>query len=256
MKLPLRQPMHDKATEGCLSLLFRAGERPTADQIAQLLDNLHSSGSVGLASYRPDPDAGWLEILAGGLTMDMVGLAPAVPTATPETRDLFGFEEQLCVEGCQPVGILPSAHVASGAALQPVLRAMMGLAANLVLNLPVTAVHWGPAQTLMDPRYFAHLMLNWLSGGAFPALGLIALARREDGSVVSKGLSYFIGQEMQLVGKEGESDAIASKLAVRVVDHLVRYGRMMERNVIGTGADALLIEPSQVGKLLLVWRGE
>ncbi|MFD2136398.1 hypothetical protein ACFSLT_16960 [Novosphingobium resinovorum] len=101
---------------------------------------------------------------------------------------------------------------------------MMGLAANLALELPVRAVGWAPAQTWMEPRYFCRSVLNWLGGGAFPALGLTALLQAEDGSLASRGLAHFTGQEVQLEGRRGEAAADTVKLAVRVIDQLVRRG--------------------------------
>ncbi|WP_260923592.1 hypothetical protein [Novosphingobium sp. 9] len=71
------------------------------------------------------------------------------------------------------------------------------------MRLPVVAVGWGPAETLMDPSYFARIVMNWLGGGAFPVLGLTAIAVASDGSVASRGLAHFTGQELQLQGREG-----------------------------------------------------
>lgn len=239
-----------------LSLLFRAGERPDADNIARLVASARESGLPAMVSHRPVPDAGWLEILASGLTFDIRGLAPAEPAGAVAVEHRFGFEEEGDGGAYEPVELVPSGHIAAGAGLQPVLRTMMGLAANLAFELPVTGLYWQPARTLMAPDYFSRMVLNWLGGGAFPALGLTALLRAGDGSVASRGLAHFTGQEMQIEGRAGEPPAETMKLAIRVIDHLVRQGPISEAQGIGTGADALLFEPSQVGKLVLVWRGE
>jgi len=246
--------MSDAAGAG-LSLLFQAGTRPGAQDVARLIESSHAAGLLARVSHMPEPEEGWLELLASGLTFDMRGLAPARPAPVTAPGYTFGFEDKDGTDGVfEAVELLPSGHIAAGGRLQPVLRTMMGLAADLALNLPVAGVAWGPAQTLMEPRYFSRMVLSWLSGGAFPALGLTALVCGADGSIVSQGLAHFTGQEMQIEGREGESPADTVKLAIRVVDHLVRQGRIADPLRIGTGPGALLLEPSQVGKLVLVWR--
>ncbi|WP_059150742.1 hypothetical protein [Novosphingobium barchaimii] len=244
----------DAGGEG-LSLLFRAGTRPGAQDIARVIESSQAAGALARVSHMPESDEGWLELLANGLTFDVRGLAPASPVPITAPGYTFGFEFEDATQGLfEAVELLPSGHIAAGGRLQPVLRTMMGLAADLGLHLPVTGVAWGPAQTLMEPRYFSRMVLGWLSGGTFPALGLTALVRGTDGSIASQGLAHFTGQEMQIEGRAGESPADTVKLAIRVVDHLVRQGRIAEPMRIGTGPGALLLEPSQVGKLVLVWR--
>ena len=239
-----------------LSLLFRRGERPTVGAIAQLVDAARETGLLARVSHRPEDAAGWLELLASGLTFDLRGLTPAHAGEDIEVEQAFGFEGDYAIAGCETVDLVPSGHIVAGAGLEPVLRVMTGLAANLALHLPVRGVYWRSAHTLMEPRYFSRLMLNWLGGGAFPALGLTALVLGADGSVASRGLAHFTGQEMQLEGRAGETPADTIKLAVRVIDHLVRHGRISEPSRIGTGPDALVAEPSRVGRLVLVWRGD
>jgi hypothetical protein len=239
----------------CLSLLFRKGERPEAEAIARTVETAREGGLVASVSYRPDPAAGWLELLASGLTFDLAGLSPLGPAPAVEVYQAFGFDRPCAVAELEAVQLVPSGHILSGAGLLPVMRTMMGLAANLVLHLPVAAVHWGAAQTLMEPRYFSRLMLNWLAGGAFPSLGLTAFSRAPDGSIGTRGLAHFTGQEMQLEASLHESDSDTARLAVRVIDHLVRHGGIAQAQTIGQGSDALLLEPSKVGKLVLVWRG-
>jgi hypothetical protein len=241
-----------------LSLLFHEGERPGAEAVAAVIAESRASGLPARVSHRPAGEE-WVELLASGLTFDLTGLVPGQPSLPPRVDHPFGFGpfglgEALPAGLDEAIELVPSGHIVAGAALQPILRTMMGLAANLAIGLPVRAVAWGPARTVMEPRYFTRMVLNWLAGGAFPVLGLTALLRGADGSVASRGLAHFTGQEMQLEAREGESPADTAKLAVRVIDHLVREGRIAAPVRIGTGADALLLEPSQVGRLVLVWR--
>ncbi|HUD28294.1 MAG TPA: hypothetical protein VMQ93_05430 [Novosphingobium sp.] len=254
-------PQYATISPAGLALLFAEGERPSPQTIVDVVEEARRSGLLARVSHRPEPDAGWLELLASGLTFDLLGLAPAEAAAPVAVYQSFGFEGDAAAASAtaaalEAIELVPSGHIAAGAGLDPVLRIMMGLAANIALHLPVAAVSWRPAQTLMEPRYFSRIVLNWLGGGAFPALGLTALMRAADGSLATRGLAHFTGQEMQLEGREGEAPGETIKLAIRVIDHLVRVGRITETERAGAGPDTLLFEPSQVGKLVLVWRGD
>src|SRR3546814_754178 len=229
-------------------LLFREGSRPAADDIARLLD-APDSGMPARISHRPEPSAGWLELLASGLTFDLRGLSPAAPAPYDPAPHAYGFGAAPTDVSLEAVALAASGHIAAGAALGPVLRMLFHLAANLAIRLPVEAVLWCPAETLMEPRYFSGTVFNWLSGGAFPALGLTALVSASDGSVVSTGLSYFIGQEMQMEGLKGEAPAESVKLAIRLVDYLVRHGPLTEPRAIEQEGGVLLAEPSsEIGR--------
>lgn len=75
-----------------LSLLFGQGQRPDFGA----LDTLSRDGGGSLhfsISHQPDPDEGWLELLASGLTFDCRGLAPAPPQPVPPPGALLGLAE-------------------------------------------------------------------------------------------------------------------------------------------------------------------
>lgn len=217
-----------------------------------LFDSAEMASVAARISHRPE-DGSWLEILANGLIFDLRGLAPAAPAEGCALNHSYGFTEDMPDRGLEAIEIVPGPHIAAGGQLPPVVRTLAGLVANLALNLPVAAVAWHGAETCIEPRFFSRTVLNWLAGGAFPALGLTALVPASDGSVASKGLAAFTRQEFQLAGAPGESPADALKLAVRVADYLVRSGRLTEPCEI-TGS--LSAEPSQFGNLVWVWRKE
>lgn len=108
----------------------------------------------------------------------------------------------------------------------------------------------------MDVAYFSRVSRVWRSGGAFPALGLTGLERREDGSVVSDGLAFFIGQELRVDGRAGEHATDTMRLAVRAVDHLVREGtRLTEARVLrGPQEEPITVEPSLDGATIMLLR--
>ena len=236
-----------------IALLYAAGQRPDMRQVAALMD-APGSGMAARISHRPAPREGWAEMLVNGLAFDLRGLAPAEPARAAAARHVYGFEEQRAIEGLEAVELAPSPHIAAGGRLAPVVRAMVALAANLALHSRAEAVTWQPAQTVMAPHYFSRVVLNWLSGGPFPALGLTALVPAQDGSVTSQGLSHFIGQEMQLEAGLGMSPAESVNLAIPAVDYLVRNGPLEATATIEAGALTLLAEPSHAGRRVWVSR--
>lgn len=241
---------------GVLSLLHAEGQRPTADDIARLLDEAAEPPlPAARISHRPDGDEGWLELLASGLTFDISGLRPAAPVVPEPALHLFGLSGDVRDLALEGVLLAPGQHVASGAAMLPVVRVMNGLAARLASLPDVKAVCWHPARSWMEPGYFIRIVTGWLGGGAFPALGLTALARTADG-LESSGLDFFTGQELQIAAREGEPPAATAKLAARVIDLLVRQGPLCEAIAIpGPDGEALLAEPGADGRIVKVRRG-
>jgi hypothetical protein len=139
----------------------------------------------------------------------------------------------------------------------PIIRVMCGLGARLSSLGGVKAICWQPAQSWMEPGYFTRVVTGWLGGGAFPALGLTALARTPEGALESRGLTFFTGQEVRVEALHGEPAAMTAKLAVRMIDMLVRQGRVREAlDLMGPDGQPLRVEPSPGGEIVLVRRGE
>jgi hypothetical protein len=238
-----------------LSLLFAVGTRPTASEIEHLLTASSESGQAAQISHRPPDDHGWLELLASGLTFDLRGLAPGHAAPMPHVNDVYGLPQDIADYAFEAISLVPGAHIAGGGSLMPVVRILIGVAANLALELPITAVCWNPAGGWMEPRYFGRIVVNWLSGGAFPALGLTCLRSRPDGVVESTGLAFFTGQELLVPERLGETKAETVKLAGRIVDHLVRYGPLDRSDRFsGPGGEQLVIERSPDGRHVLAKR--
>lgn len=239
-----------------MSLLHAGGQRPTADDIARLLDGaVEPPLPPARISHRPDGGEGWLELLASGLTFDISGLEPAGPVFPEPALHLFGLSGDVRDLALEAVTLAPGQHVASGAAMLPVVRVMNGLAARLASLPGVRAVVWHPARSWMEPEYFIRIVTGWLGGGAFPALGLTALARTADG-LESNGLDFFTGQELQIAGREGEPPAAIARLAARIIDLLVRQGPLRETIALpGPDGEELLVEPAADGRIVKVRRG-
>ncbi|MEO6094017.1 MAG: hypothetical protein ABIT04_06590 [Novosphingobium sp.] len=239
-----------------LSLLFAARQRPALEAIDRILASPDPGGPNARISHRPPDQEGWVELLASGLTFELHGLAPAVSLGVDEPAYRFGIDEALASTELEAVALIPGPHIAAGRGMAPVMRTMAGLAANLALSLPVVVVSWGPARSWMDPNYFVRIIVSWLAGGPFPALGLTALAQQPDGGVESVGLAYFAGQEIRVQPAPGEMLGDTAKLAVRVIDQITRHGPIDRFTELDSpSGELILAEPSSDGRRVTVWRG-
>ena len=253
-----------------LSLVFRPGERPSANDILRLLQMGEGSAGEGLVgegltgdwhptgftvSHYLQPAAGWLEIFAGGLMLELSGLAPAMPAPLPDMAHWYGFHEKPSMERAEVVSLRPGEHWRMAGNSLPVIRAMAGLAARLTGLAQVQAVVWHPARSVMAPAAFAAAIGGWLPGGAFPALGLTALYRDNDGAIRSEGLAFFIGQELLIEPDPSTTTAQDAKLAARLINQLVGSDAIHQRlEFLGPSGEHISVEPSGNDRVLRVWR--
>jgi len=219
-----------------LSFLFAPGTRPDADAIAALGAAAGKVVSFAI-SHRPAEHPYWLELLALGLTFDLLGLAPGIAADTDVPVHAFGLAPADTL-GLEALTIRPGPHLAAGGTLLPVIRAMTALGCEFAALPGVVAVGWEPAGTAMAPDYFGRTVGAWLKGGAFPALGLTALSRRHDGAVESVGLAFFIGCELRLEAMPGESPADTARNALRLIHDLVSNGPYPSGQIMLSGGDA------------------
>lgn len=246
------EPLHAK--EG-ISLLFEAGARPVATDIERILAAHTGASRTAQIGHRPPDDHGWIELLASGLTFELRGLAPGTATPLPQVDHVYGLPADIEKFGLEAVTLAPGPHIAAGGGLMPVVRIHLALAASLALELPIVALCWNPARSWMDPKYFGRVVVNWLSGGGFPALGLTGLRRADDGGLESSGLAYFIGQEVRVPPRPDEPQSETMHLAGRMIDHLVRHGPLEDAaRFSGPTGESLLAEPSADGRHVLVAR--
>jgi hypothetical protein len=235
------------------SLLFPDSAFPDAEALACLFEGGESPGIPARVCHR-SADGNCLEVLVSGLTVEVRrhGAKGDVPLCDPGQH--YGFAKAPLSDRFGIIEIAPGRHIAAGARLLPIVETVASLAANIALNLPAAAVDWHTAGTRVEPRFFSQSVLNWLAGGPFPALGLTALVPGPESSVSSRGLQAITGQEMRLAGAPEESPDEAMRTAARVVDYLVRHGRLtVPREITGRGL-SLVAEPSQFGDVVWVWR--
>ena len=256
-------------SNAALSFIFEPGQRPSADDVLRLVQSsggraweklggdewLGKNQATGFAiSHKPEPSAGWLEILAGGLTFDLAGLTPAPSGPLPEMAHWYGFREKPRVEVAEAITLVPGEHLQGAENLLPVTRVMTATATRLAALDNVKAVVWHPARSAMAPAVFTTSIGNWLQGGAFPALGLTALFPDGNGAIRSEGLAFFIGQELLIEPSIGISTAQNVKIAARLINHLVGSNTIQQRfDFIGPNGEYLSVEPSGNDRFLRVW---
>lgn len=232
-----------------LALVFEAGARPDADAVSRLSEASGSTSTFTI-SHVPRDGGNWLELLASGLTYDCHGLAPGDPAPFPPDGALLGLAE---VPTGETLTLEPSPHLAEGRGMLPVVRIMVGIGAQLAALPGVLAAHWIPARCWMTPKYFAGVATDWLAGGAFPALGFTSLQRERDGTLVSAGLDYLIGQELRFEADRRLMPASMARIAMRITDELVQTGPLQSAaEFAGPEGERVLVEPDRSGRLLRI----
>lgn len=146
------------------------------------------------------------------------------------------------------VALTTGPHLAGGAALMPVLRGLAALGARLAKLPGVKAVVWTPASAWVAPDLFCRAVAEWLVGGAFPSLVLVALEREPNGAMISRGLDYLTGQELRFEPDKRIQTAAMARLAVRLIHELVQLGPLREeRDFVGPAGEHLLAVPVRNG---------
>lgn len=244
-----------------MSLLFAAGRRPDAVALRQLsekqgefsisFDPVAEAGSG--AETAPERNQIWLELLANGLTFDLVGLAPGEPAAPPPCVHRYALADDAEPAAWEALTMRPGPHLAGGHTMTPVVRTLAWLAALLAQLEGVEAVAWHPARSYCAPTHFHDAVLRWIEGDVFPSLGLTALALSPDGGMQSEGLALFTGQELRIEPELMADKTAGAKIAIRLIDLLVESGSVdRPRRIAGPDGSPLRMEPSENGRFVRV----
>ncbi|MEY4240149.1 MAG: hypothetical protein RL339_2750 [Pseudomonadota bacterium] len=151
------------------------------------------------------------------------------------------------------ISLAPGPHLAGGAGLVPVLRALAGLGAVLAGLPDVQALVWTPARAWVAPDLFRRSVADWLGGGAFPGLVLTSLEQEPNGAMVSRGLNLLTGQELRFEPDKRVPTARMARLALRLIHELVQSGPLQEqRDFMGPGGEHLLAVPVREGTQLRI----
>lgn len=260
----LKISQSQRAQHAELHLLFARGKRPDRHAVNAFAGRLpavsvsHDPAS-GIAADREAVWPGqleWLELLRDGLTFDLSGLAPGPASVFPAVSHRFDLPALPSPDEYEAMVLRPGPHLAEGAGSLPVMRELLALGCDIVRQFDdVLAVGWGPAATAIGPRYFESVTSAWLDGGPFPALGLTAFAETPDAAIESVGLAFWIGQELRIEPPLCADRVAATRLGIRLVNHLVLVGGLAEDDrIIAPDGSRLVLRPSRSRALISVWR--
>ncbi len=198
----------------------------------------------------------WVELLRDGLTFDLSGLPPGPASAFPAVSHRFDLPALPTPDEYEAIVLRPGPHLAEGAGSMPLMRELLALGCDIVRQFDdVLAVVWAPAATAIGRRYFESVTSAWLDGGPFPALGLTAFTETADGALESVGLAFWIGQELRIEPPLSADRVAATRLAIRLVNHLVLAGGLSEDDrIIAPDGSRLVLRPSRSRALINVWR--
>lgn len=257
-------PQSQRAQDAQLHLLFAPGKRP--DRLA--LGAFAARRPSLSITHDPVPESAphaealwpgqqhWIELLRDGLTFDLAGLAPGPESPFPELTHRFDLPELPQPGDFEVLTLRPAPHLATGGNSMPVMRSMLGLACELVRHFEdLAVVGWGPAHSAVGRRYFESVAAAWLEGGPFPALGLTAFVATPDEALESIGLGFWIGQELRIEPPLSADRVAATRLAIRLVNHLVILGGLdAEDRIVAPDGTPLVLRPSRSRAIVGVWR--
>jgi hypothetical protein len=198
----------------------------------------------------------WLELVAGGLAFDLMGLGEGASAPRAAASHDYGFPSgfvraSLIGDETEALLLCPGPHLNGGRRMLPVLRILALIAARITPSLRPVAVEWTASRTIMPPEYLVRAVDRWLEGGAFPALGLTALSAEQDGGLRSEGLAMFCGQELRLEPELMQDQAMAARAAFRLI-HEMAQGGPLKQPVTRTSEElgAITLAPSSNGKFV------
>jgi hypothetical protein len=257
-------PQSQRAEHAQLHLLFAPGKRPDRRALAAFVAR-HRAISI---SHDPVPESGehpealwpaqqhWLELLSEGLTFDLAGLAPGPAAPFPELTHRFDLPEIPKPGDLEALTLRPGPHLAAGGNSLPLMRTLLSVGCELVRHFEdLVALGWAPAKSAIGRRFFESVTSAWLGGGPFPALGLTVFVEAPDESLESVGLAFWIGQELRIEPPLSLDKVAATRLGIRLVNHLVIIGGLAEDDrIMAPDGTPLVLRPSRNRALISVWR--
>ena len=174
--------------------------------------------------------------------------------AGPGAAHYFGLAPD-DIEGAARLALVPVRTQTASESPLALIRAASRIALDLSGIAGCRAVGWTPAQSAMDPAYFRSVAGQWLQGGAFPALGLVALLEDEAGNLSTLGLATICGQELVLAAEAAPAKVERARIAIRMIDHLVSAGPMPRGEALEIdGFGMFEARPDETGKKIYLRR--
>lgn len=245
-------------------MLFAKGKRPdraairsfAARQRAAIVSNDPFARDSGQSIPVWGGQQLWIELLRDGLTFDLSGLSLGPPSDFPVINHRFDLPDIPTPETHEALAFKPGPHLANSGHSQPVARAMLALARDLILYFnDLVAIGWGPSRSAIGRRFFESVISAWLDGGPFPALGLTAFDEGADGALESVGLAFWTGQELRIEPPLSADKVAATRLGIRLVNQLVLTGGLeADERIIAPDGTRLVLRPSRNRAIISVWR--
>lgn len=231
-----------------LSVSFDPAARPNLRVVGEDEQLLPVNG------LKNPPRPTWVELLFAGLTFELEGLEPGRKAVVPRVEFSFDFDDRLSTARYKALRLVPGRHLSGGENSLPVVGAMLELACDMIQHFEgIEAVVWPASRSVIGRRFFESTVTAWLSGGAFPALGMTAFYGTIDGGLHSVGLSYFIGQELRIEPPLASDKLAATRLGIRLVNQLLIMGGLSNSEyVIAPDGSRLVLALSANGKFIRV----
>lgn len=120
-----------------------------------------------------------------------------------------------------------SEDLAGGERVAPIAKALLVFGAKIARQLSAKAVMWAPAKIISDPTFFADNVENYAKGEIFPVLVTVDFDYQdEERKLVSTGLEWFAGQEIELDGSGLRGQDLVRR-AVRLVNDICTHGAVL-----------------------------
>lgn len=132
--------------------------------------------------------------------------------------------------------------LAGGERVAPIVKALLVFGATIARQLVAQAVMWKPAKIISDPIFFAENVENYAKGEVFPVLVTVDFDYRdEERTLVSTGLEWFAGQEIELSGSGLHGQDLVRR-AVRLVHDISTNGAVVAHQLVSDLHPDKLIE--------------
>lgn len=244
-----------------LLFLFAPDGRPNHAQFRQIVKSV---GGLSITVDRavaddamPPVDKLWVELQRDGLTFDCSGLAPGPPEDLPLVSDWLAITEEERADRLRSVGLALGPHLRAGQASPPILRGLLGLAADLAEQFAdCRGVCWAASGTMIERGAFVDLVRRWQEGASFPIQLVTSFKSGLGGGIESRGLAYFTRQELRIEPGAFADEGQGTLLAMRIAGQLIYRGKLdAAEQAIAPDGRALRLEPSPNGRFVRVWAG-
>lgn len=198
----------------------------------------------------------WMELLRGGLTFDLCGIAPGKAISFPQPEFPYDLPTLPLPSEHEAIQLIPGQHLAGGERSMPVAKSLLAIARDLVRQFDeVQAIVWPPSASAVGHRFFESVTTAWIEGGPFPALGLVSFMETADGSLQSVGLEFWIGQELLIEPPISTEKVSATRLGVRLINQMIMVGGLdRDERIMAPDGSRLILRLSRNGRFIRVLR--